>query len=183
MSDPRLEQIAEALQAYMRDCMSMPDSETDQEQNWIAGHMLTFTSSIALQATGRAETPQEPVAEGRDESAARIKELQEERNELRSCLNTANEHLKRFIARAEAAEAKLAAQGAPTRAEGRSAWQSIETAPPMQNVILGDHGSVTVGYRLGKGRWVDSLNDDGFTFSQPTHWMPLPAPTEGDVTT
>jgi hypothetical protein len=54
-------------------------------------------------------------------------------------------------------------------------WQPIDTAPCMRNVLLAHGQSVTVGlrYTVG-GLWHDSLDEDGFTYSQPTHWMPLP---------
>ena len=38
---------------YMRDHMAMPDAETDQEQNWLAGHLRTFLD-LALTAEREA---------------------------------------------------------------------------------------------------------------------------------
>jgi hypothetical protein len=32
--------------AYMAECMAMPDAMTDQEQNWIAGHLHTFAHRV-----------------------------------------------------------------------------------------------------------------------------------------
>lgn len=37
--------IGELAVAYMRDQMAMPDATSDQEQNWILGHLVTFGQS------------------------------------------------------------------------------------------------------------------------------------------
>lgn len=39
-------EIGELVRAYMAESMAMPDSDSDQEQNWIAGHMATFASRL-----------------------------------------------------------------------------------------------------------------------------------------
>lgn len=38
--------LHERVVTYMRERMAMPDVETDQEQNWIAGHLFTFASEL-----------------------------------------------------------------------------------------------------------------------------------------
>lgn len=50
--------IGAAVAAYMRDSMAMPDSATDQEQNWMAGHMARFaTHVLQLDALVASQSP------------------------------------------------------------------------------------------------------------------------------
>jgi hypothetical protein len=71
-----------------------------------------------------------------------------------------------------------------------SDWLPIETAPKGPMIILYGAGEVTVGgwisaadqgvepgmeHTVGAGWWsMDTVGD-------PTHWMPLPDPPEGDA--
>ena len=51
---------------YMREQMAMSDADSDQEQNWIAGHMVTFAAQVLSQAArGEAPVlPQQSIEDG-----------------------------------------------------------------------------------------------------------------------
>jgi hypothetical protein len=143
------------------------------------------------------------LAEGRDESAARIKELendlaiaQEAAALWRDLLANAKVRLTDLEADLERISDEndrickqndeLAAQGAPTRAEGRSAWQAIETAPKdgRSVVLWWPYWSAlrpVIGWWTMNLGWQANEVLEGDS-EPPTHWMPLPAPPEGDVT-
>ncbi len=68
-------------------------------------------------------------------------------------------------------------------------WQTIETAPKDKFVLLcGPSGYTTTPlvFTTGimrsnyhAGRWIDHANDDLVNWGfEPTHWMPLPTPSE-----
>jgi hypothetical protein len=42
--------LALLVKQYMAEEMAMPDIETDQEQNWIAGHLFTFAHRLTVAA-------------------------------------------------------------------------------------------------------------------------------------
>ena len=67
--------LQERLAEYMRTKMAMPDAATDQEQNWIAGHMFTFASlermRANLDAGGREERLKALLASADDDNGGK----------------------------------------------------------------------------------------------------------------
>jgi hypothetical protein len=61
-----------------------------------------------------------------------------------------------------------------------SEWQPIETAPIVGTVILASWSEAQSRYIIDAGFWEDF--DGGawwpYTITNPTHWMPMPAPPE-----
>jgi hypothetical protein len=78
---------------------------------------------------------------------------------------------------AASAHEVLALLATPAPAAGTT-WQPIETAPKDETPILG----FVPSYHRGKGGisvilWMEGAWYDGRAFeTEPTHWMPLPAP-------
>jgi len=66
-----------------------------------------------------------------------------------------------------------------------SEWQPIATAPRSGKWVLVWWPFVTdtpfVAYRV-EGRWHAATAGDTWSDSEPTHWMPLPAPPEHGLT-
>lgn len=56
--------LHELLRIYMAEKMAMASIDSDQEQNWIAGHMSTFTQGV-LDASGRSIAPAQPEPQPR----------------------------------------------------------------------------------------------------------------------
>ena len=54
-------------------------------------------------------------------------------------------------------------------------WQPIETAPKNGTRILTFPGPIAYWNGLYR-RWINPADPDAFSFTGPTHWMPLPAP-------
>lgn len=50
---PSLSALTQEIETYMRESMAMPDSYTDQEQNWLLGHMVTFVQQHVQTLTER----------------------------------------------------------------------------------------------------------------------------------
>ena len=70
-----------------------------------------------------------------------------------------------------------------------SEWKPIETAPKGEWVLLfepdAEFGTVDMTHWIAKWRysdwdegWFDQ--DDALVVSNPTHWMPLPAPPQAE---
>ncbi len=57
-----------------------------------------------------------------------------------------------------------------------SQWQSMETAPKNESVLLNIGGKIVVGhYKLIWQMWqAEYSHDDMGALPKPTHWMPLP---------
>jgi hypothetical protein len=54
--------LGEAVAHYMADMMAMPDSATDQEQNWIAGHMTEFARRALSSSPASVPVPTDVAA-------------------------------------------------------------------------------------------------------------------------
>lgn len=78
--------------------------------------------------------------------------------------------------------------------EGRQKWQTIDTAPRHQRIIVGrasvSCGRATLPAYSGEAFWSDErqawcFNSEFFArpvmeYDNPTHWMPLPTPPGDD---
>ncbi len=68
-------------------------------------------------------------------------------------------------------------------------WQSIETAPLREDVILWTPSGQLVGYTDDRRKWypcgvkASHWDCDVELFEAPTHWMPQPAAPVGSVST
>ena len=61
-------------------------------------------------------------------------------------------------------------------------WKPIETAPKDGTRLLLDIDHDDYGDRVWTGLWADGwMVSYGKAKKEPTHWMPLPAPTNTDV--
>jgi hypothetical protein len=54
---PESEPLADSVRAYMAEQMAMTDVESDQEENWIYGHMVTCAHRIVLAAMSVRKEP------------------------------------------------------------------------------------------------------------------------------
>ena len=88
--------LSEAATLYMHDSMAMPDYGTDQEQNWILGHLITFAHE-AIAAAIHAERAQA------DADAATIAQLRDLILRMRTRLGWQGEDFEREMSELVAA--------------------------------------------------------------------------------
>lgn len=115
-------------------------------------------------------------------------DLIEARDEFMRKFNTMPDAVKHILAEPLLRFVNAVHESAP----GTAKWQSINTAPKDQFVLLAcPSGYSTTPWVFTTGvmhsdykteRWIDHANDDLTDWGmQPTHWMPLlPAPSLGE---
>lgn len=65
-SERRLQEIRDLVIAYMAESMAMRDTDTDQEQNWILGHMQTFALDLLDSLSQQRDELQRQMQHKRD---------------------------------------------------------------------------------------------------------------------
>jgi hypothetical protein len=136
---PSSEGLGMRVVTYMANCMAMPDVETDQEQNWIAGHLHAFAvQELAAASQRETELMRARVVIGRwmrqcetaeatvSEQARQIEALTQERDEARS--------LNQFF-RDSVGECHVMISRKTSAYQIRREWDSSDLPPRIQRVM------------------------------------------------